>query len=79
TDCSTNGIYWLASVQGKDSILTLGSGNRWTPDALLSRLRASMSRFLERYTGEFLPQAIAPVPEIRGILKGIILGDMGDV
>lgn len=79
TDCSTNGISWLASVQGKDSVLKLRSGNRLSPEALLSRMRASMGDFLDTYTAAFLPRAIAPVMDIRGILKGIVLGDMGDV
>jgi competence protein ComEC len=78
-DCATNGIGWLASVQGKDSVLVLNSGFRLSPAALLSRVRASMGRFIETYTGEYLPRSIAPVAEIRGILKGIILGDMGEV
>lgn len=79
TDCTNDGIFWLASVQGKDSVLVLGSGSRYSPSAILFRIRESMARFIETRTSAFLPETAAPASKIQGILKGIILGDMGDV
>jgi len=78
-ECMNDGIFWLASVQGKDSVLILSSGSRFSPSAMISRVRESMARFLEAHTSTYLPERGAPVGNIQGILKGIVLGDMGDV
>jgi len=77
TDCLNEGIFWLASVRGKDSILVLRRGSPLRPSAILFRIRESMASFLESHTGRFLDaQSARPV---QGILKGIIVGDMGDI
>ena len=77
TDCRNEGILWLASVRGADSILVLKRGSPFRPGAILFRLREAMAKFLESYSGRFLDgQSAKPV---QGILKGIIVGDMGDI
>lgn len=77
TDCRNEGIFWLASVKGGDSILVLKRGSPFKPAAILFRMRESMANFLESYSGRFLDsQSAKPV---QGVLKGIIVGDMGDI
>jgi len=67
--CRDGGILWQASVQGPDSILLLSLGSRLAPRALLYELREAMNSFLERYSSG----------EVRAVLKGIVLGDRGEV
>jgi len=84
-DCKSNGIHWLVATQGQDSVLLLHRGSRFRPAAILFQFREAMDRFLETYSGRFLETYLAPflrndsVTQVRGFLKGIILGDLGEV
>ncbi|MGB6065579.1 MAG: DNA internalization-related competence protein ComEC/Rec2 [Desulfomonilaceae bacterium] len=84
-DCKSNGIQWLVATQGPDSILLLHRGSRYRPAALLFQLRNAMDRFLETYAGQFLESHFNmflrgdSVAQVRGFLKGIILGDLGEI
>jgi competence protein ComEC len=84
-DCKSNGIQWLVAAQGPDSVLLLHRGSRLRPAAALFQFRESMDRFLETYSGRFLETYFGPllrsdsVAQVRGFLKGIILGDLGEV
>ena len=77
TDCRNEGIFWLASVRGEDSILLIKRGSRFRPRAILFRIREDMAVFLESYSGRFLNRTSGR--PVQGILKGIIVGDMGDI
>ncbi|MGO9568435.1 MAG: DNA internalization-related competence protein ComEC/Rec2 [Desulfomonilaceae bacterium] len=84
-DCKSNGIQWLVATQGQDSVLLLHRGSRFRPAAILFQFREAMDRFLETYSGRFLETYLAPflrndsTAQVRGFLKGIILGDLGEV
>lgn len=84
-DCKSTGIQWLVSTRGQDSILVLHRGSRYRPAALLFQLRDAMDRFLEIYSGRFLANHLGMLPQsdsivqVRGFLKGIILGDLGEI
>ena len=84
-DCKSNGIHWLVATQGQDSVLLLQRGSRFRPAAILFQFREAMDHFLETYSGRFLETYLAPflrndsVTQVRGFLKGIILGDLGEV
>lgn len=84
-DCKSNGIHWLVTTQGQDSVLLLHRGSRFLPAAILFQFREAMDRFLETYSGRFLETYLAPllrndsVTQVRGFLKGIILGDLGEI
>ncbi|MEW6530310.1 MAG: DNA internalization-related competence protein ComEC/Rec2 [Thermodesulfobacteriota bacterium] len=69
TYCKDNGILWQASVQGPHSVLLLSRGSRLAPRAALYELREAMSNFLERHSQG----------DVRAVLKGIVLGDQGEV
>ncbi len=67
--CRNQGILWLASIRGPNSILVIRRGWRYHPAALLFRLKESINRFLEgRWTGD-----------VRAIAKGVVLGDRGEL
>jgi competence protein ComEC len=75
--CRNNNIGWLASVRGKDSVVVLRHGPRWDPRALLFLLRQRMSRFLTTRPGNHFSEGTRQ--KVRAILKGIILGDRGEL
>ncbi len=75
--CTNNKIAWLASTLGKDSLVILHRGTRLHPRALVFQLRESMSRFLETKSGRSFPEDDRRA--IRAVLKGIVLGDRGDL
>ncbi|MBI4962827.1 MAG: DNA internalization-related competence protein ComEC/Rec2 [Desulfomonile tiedjei] len=77
TDCKNEGILWLASVRGEDSVAVLKRGSSFLPGAILFRAREAMAGFLETHSGRFLGESSAK--PVKGILKGIIVGDMGDI
>jgi len=84
-DCKSNSIHWLVATQGQNSVLLLHRGSRSRPAAILFQFREAMDRFLETYSGRFLETYLASflrndsVTQVRGFLKGIILGDLGEV
>jgi competence protein ComEC len=69
THCLNRGIIWQASVRGKDSVLLIRRGPRFSPSAILFRLRERMAGFLDRHADA----------GVRGVLKGIVLGDRGEL
>ncbi|MBI5252493.1 MAG: DNA internalization-related competence protein ComEC/Rec2, partial [Desulfomonile tiedjei] len=85
TDCRHNGIIWLASVEGEDSVVVASRGARWTPNAIVFRVRVAMDQFLEHNSGKILGTyserfSNSGTPkQVRGFLKGIVLGDMGGI
>lgn len=76
-DCANNGICWLASVQGEDSLIILRRGVIYNPRAILFRIRERMTRFLDLNSGWFLEEQIRT--NVRAVQKGILLGDMGEI
>ncbi|MFH1114497.1 MAG: DNA internalization-related competence protein ComEC/Rec2 [Pseudomonadota bacterium] len=75
--CTNNGIAWLASALGKDSLVVLHRGSRLTPSALVFQLRDSMSRFLETESALSFPEE--DWRAVRAVLKGIVIGERGDL
>jgi competence protein ComEC len=80
-DCKHNEILWMASVLGSDAVVVLRRGNSLAPRAILFRAREDMSCFLDdhagRYSGYFLDQQ--SVCNVRAIIKGLVLGDLGEI
>ncbi|MFA6221069.1 MAG: DNA internalization-related competence protein ComEC/Rec2 [Desulfomonilaceae bacterium] len=76
-DCKSESINWLVNARGPQSVVILRTGSPVSPYALLSRLRQSMSKFLEKYSGRFFSPADASA--IKAIHKGIILGDRAEI
>ena len=76
-ECTSNGIYWLASIKGKDSILVLRRGSPFCPGAILFKSREAMTRFLDTRSGLFFDHDTRV--NVRAILKGIVLGDLGEI
>ncbi len=77
THCRNDGMLWLASAQGQDSVLVLQRGNPLLPAALLFKVRESMCRFLERRTGRWLDEESRA--QVRAIHKALIVGDLGEM
>lgn len=69
THCRSEGIAWLASVRGEDSLLLLRRGAPYAPVALIFGLRERMKSFLDRHVSG----------ETRAVMKGIALGDRGEM
>lgn len=76
-DCKNNGILWLASVHSKSSVVIVSRGALYRPAALVFRIREEMSDFFERQSGAFIPENYSE--DVMAILKGIVVGDTGDV
>ncbi|MGC8659936.1 MAG: ComEC/Rec2 family competence protein, partial [Desulfomonilaceae bacterium] len=77
TDCRNEGIGWLVNTRGPDAIVVLKAGSTYSPSAILSRLRSSMSDFIETHAGKFFGSNDANA--IKAIHKGIILGDRAEI
>ncbi len=67
--CRSNGIFWLASVRGNDSILLVRRGSPHDPRVIASDVRRAVTRFIERHSSG----------EVRAVLKGIVVGDRGEI
>ncbi len=52
TDCRHNGVIWLASVNGPDSVVVTSRGSRWNPGAIVFQAREAMGRFLDLHSGK---------------------------
>ena len=76
-DCKSESINWLVNARGPQSVVIVRAGSPVSPYALLSSLRQSMSKFLEKYSGRFFSNADASA--IKAIHKGIILGDRAEI
>ncbi len=81
TDCKHNEILWTVSAIGSEAITVLRQGNRLAPGSILFRLRRAMSQFLDdrtgQYSGYFLDKE--SVSNVRAIIKGLVLGDLGEI
>lgn len=67
--CLTNDILWQASARGPNSVVVLKKGDQWNPWAILDRFRNRIGAFLEDSSHG----------QTRAILKGIVLGDRGEI
>ena len=80
-DCKHNEILWTVSALGSEAIIVLRQGNRLAPNSILFRLRQAMSQFFDdrtgQYSGYFLDSE--SVSNVRAIIKGLVLGDLGEV
>ena len=80
-NCKHNEILWLVSALGSDAVEVLQQGDGLAPRAVLFRVRRAMSRFLDdhagRYSGYFLDKQ--SVSNVRAIIKGLVLGDLGEI
>ncbi|MGC8603323.1 MAG: ComEC/Rec2 family competence protein [Desulfomonilaceae bacterium] len=76
-DCKSEGIAWLVSTHGPQSLVKLQAGCPYYPSALLSRLRRAMSAFIEKNSGAWFSERDAKA--IKAIHKGIILGDRAEI
>ncbi|MDQ7784791.1 MAG: ComEC/Rec2 family competence protein, partial [Desulfomonilaceae bacterium] len=72
-----NKIAWLASAHGSGSLIILRRGVRAHPRALVFHLRETMANFLETRAALALPEDDRRA--VRAVLKGIILGDRGEL
>ena len=81
TDCKHNSILWTASVLGPDSVVVLKRGSGLDPRAVLFRTRQAMSNFLDDHSGRYLNHFVGKesVSDVRAILKGLVLGDLGEI
>lgn len=77
THCRDQGIGWLASAWGPDSIVVLARGSPIRLSAMLFRARELMRLFLQINSGRFF--APESRHEVRAVLKGIVLGDRGEL
>ncbi len=75
--CKSERIGWQASVRGEQSVLLIRRGSRWAPGAVLFRVRRAMGIFLELHAGRIFDESSRR--EVRAILKGIVLGDRGEI
>lgn len=75
--CKSEQIGWQGSVRGERSVLLLRKGSSFFPGAVIFGVRESMSRFLELYSGRFFDDDSRR--EVRAVLKGIVLGDRGEI
>lgn len=84
-DCKHDGILWLASAHGPNSVVITKRGFAWSPNAIVFRARQAMARFLDQYSGKVLGRHCETFSDsdspkhVRGFLKGVVLGDLGDV
>ena len=67
--CRSEGILWLASARGEDAILLLRRAAWYNPRTIVSRLRDALTHFLENNS----------TGDVRAVLKGIIIGDRGEI
>jgi len=67
--CRINGVLWTASVRGTDSVLVIHRAGPWSPTAFVSRMRDRATRFIEGHSSG----------DVRAVLKGMIVGDRGEV
>ncbi len=83
SDCAGAGIKWLSSTQGRDAVLILSKGSRYTPEAVLFDARAAIYDFLNRNIGIFsrayLPHLASDqsIDRAKAFLIAIITGDLG--
>jgi competence protein ComEC len=84
-DCLSGGIFWMASVQGADSVMILSKGAAYSPTAILFRVRKNMIDFLDSHSGAFLKSRLGSgYPEetalrVRSFMKAIVVGDLGEM
>jgi competence protein ComEC len=80
-DCKHNEILWTVSALGPEAIMVLGQGNRLTPHSILFRLRRAMSQFFDDRTGQYSGYFLdgQSVSNVRAIIKGLVLGDLGEI
>lgn len=76
-DCLNEGIVWLASTKDADSVAVLERANPYRPLTMIYNLRQRMIGFLETNTGRYL--ITESNEQIRAVLKGIVLGDRGEI
>jgi competence protein ComEC len=76
-DCKSEGISWLASARGPDTVAVLKSGSGFSLMALISNLRQAMSSFIEENSCFFFD--VHDAPSVKAIHKGIILGDRAEI
>lgn len=76
-DCMNEGIVWLASVRDEGSVVILNRAKPYSPVSIVFSLRNSMLRFIDENSGRYF--ATDSSHTIKAILKGIILGDRGDI
>ncbi len=76
-DCLNEGIVWLASARDENSVVALYRSGPYDPEAIIYNLRKSMLGFLETYSGKYFRSDQSD--SIRAILKGIVLGDRGEI
>lgn len=67
--CRTHGVLWTASTQGPDSIVLMKSASAWNPRGLVSRMRNAVTHFIEAHSAG----------DVRAVLKGIVVGDRGEI
>ncbi len=79
--CRNQRIQWLAYVQGKDALIVLERGGRYTPSAVLYRVREALEGFLVSHFQLKSPEQalVTRRSVIGGIIKGIVIGDRGEM
>ena len=80
-DCKHNEILWIVSALGSDAIVVLRQGNSLAPRAILFQVRHAMSRFLDDHAGQYSSYFLdkESVSNVRAIIKGLVLGDLGEI
>lgn len=77
THCRDRGMGWLSSAWNPDSVTVISHGAPGRFSGALFRARESMNRFLQDYSGRYFGSEHRH--EVRAVLKGIVLGDRGEL
>ncbi len=76
-DCLNEGIIWICSARERDSVVILQRSSPLYPGAIIFELRKSMLEFLDKHSGRYFQTDSSDA--IRAILRGIVLGDRGEI
>lgn len=84
-ECKHNNIVWLASVDGPNSLAVINRVSGLSLSAAAFQTRDYVARFIDLHSGKIL-SAWTPAhfstdtqAKVRGFLKGILLGDQGEI
>lgn len=76
-DCLNEGIVWLASTRDHDSLVILNRAHWLSPSRIIYNIRQSMISFIDNHSGRYFRSESSI--HIKAILKGIVMGDRGDI
>ncbi|WP_041286452.1 DNA internalization-related competence protein ComEC/Rec2 [Desulfomonile tiedjei] len=84
-ECKHNNIVWLASADGPDSLAIISRASGLSPSAAVFKTRDYVAQFLDLHSGKILSACLpnyfssATQAKVHGFVKGILLGDQGEI